>query len=268
MKYFWIAALPLLLAACSPDHQPADSPTATTPTDTAQWVVDRAIAAHGGPYVENSRIEFDFRDRHYVSERRGGQFTYERIWQDSSGDHYRDVLSNEGLYREINDERVQLSAKDSAAYANSVNSVLYFALLPYYLNDPAVRKTYLGRTRIKGREYHEVKVTFKREGGGKDYEDEFVYWFATDDYTMDYLAYNYLTDGGGARFREAYNVRNVAGIRFADYVNYQPIPDTKEVEIFDKLFNEGALRELSRIESANVEVQLLDTSIENEGMRD
>lgn len=248
------------LIAC----QPANQETGTAgPEETAQEevpgearrIVDRAIEAHGSDLVDERRIEFDFRGRHYVSTRQGGKFTYERIFTDTTGDRIRDVLTNEAFYREVNGERISLPAKDSAAYANSVNSVIYFALLPYYLNDPAVVKAYLGEETVKGKPYHKVKVTFRPEGGGKDYEDVFIYWFHRDEYTMDYLAYNYQTEGGGARFREAYNIRTVDGIRFADYVNYKPDEKNMEVATFARLFESGGLEELSRIDIENVQVE-------------
>lgn len=227
------------------------------PAELAQAVVDSAIAVHGMAAVSGNRIEFDFRNRHYVSERRGWRFTYERIFTDSTGRHIRDVLSNNGLLREIDGMPVSLPAEDSAAYARSVNSVIYFALLPYYLNDRAVVKEYLGEVSIKGQPYHKVKVTFRQEGGGRDFEDEYIYWFHRDRHTMDYVAYNYQVDGGGARFREAYNVRTVGGIRFADYINYEPTDSTLEVATFDHRFTTGGLKELSRIETQQVQVSPL-----------
>jgi hypothetical protein len=223
------------------------------PVSKAQQVVDEAIAAHGAARVAHSRIEFDFRGRHYVSDREGGIFTYERIFTDtSSGDKIRDVLSNNGFYREVNGQRVALPAKDSAAYSNSVNSVLYFALLPYYLNDPAVQKEYLGETTIRGEPYDEVKITFRQEGGGKDFQDEFVYWIHRHNNTVDFMAYSYDDDGEtGARFREAYHIHKVGGIRFVDYINYKPVVETLEVETFDDLYEQGQLEELSRIDTEN-----------------
>jgi hypothetical protein len=257
MKNIGFIFLFFILWSCGTETgQTAEPGTETAPADSAAWIIDQAIATHGGALIDKSRIAFDFRDRHYISDRDGGKFTYERIWQDTSGDQYRDVLNNEKLYREVNGELVKLSAKDSAAYANSTNSVIYFALLPYFLNDPAVRKVYLGKSQIKGQDYHKIKVTFRQEGGGKDFEDEFIYWIHTENFTMDYLAYNYITDGGGARFREAYNVRHIEGIRFADYINYQPEPDSRAVATFDRLYNEGAMKELSRIDSEHIEVDL------------
>ncbi len=235
---------------------PESDPVTENSANDAATIIDQAIEKQGSDRCDNSLITFDFRDRHYRSKRDNGAFTYERIFTDEDGQKVRDVLTNQGFYREVDGKKVALSAKDSSAYANSVNSVIYFALLPHFLQDPAAQVTYLDETTIKGKPYHEIKVTFKQEGGGKDYEDEFVYWFHRDSLTMDYIAYNYLTDGGGARFREAYDARTISGIRFADYINYKPKEDTRAVATFDSLFETGQLEELSRIVSENIQVSL------------
>jgi len=248
----------MLGTACSTDaNREVIQPQEQASVSKAQRIVDAAIAAHGLERIDGRRIEFDFRERHYVSARRGGAFTYERIFTDSIGRKIRDVLTNEGFHREVNGKTVELTAKDSAAYANSVNSVLYFALLPYHLNDPSVQKEYLGEEEVRGEPYDQVRITFRQEGGGKDFEDEFIYWFHRDRHTLDYLAYNYQTDGGGARFREAYNVRKIDGIRFADYVNYRPAAPSMAVATFDSLLEAGGLEELSRIDTENPVVQPL-----------
>lgn len=256
MRNSIIFFLSLVIVGCSTPESSQDSPKAEEKTQ-AQLIVDRAIEAHGSSRVSGYVIEFNFRGRHYLSRREGGLFQYERIWTDTLGDHYRDVLTNEGLYREVNGKKVALPAKDSSAYANSVNSVLYFALLPYYLNDEAVNKKYEGEATVNGQPYHKIKITFGEEAGGKDYEDQFMYWIHRDRYTIDYLAYNYLTDGGGARFREAINVREVSGIRFADYINYKPQTPSMAIETFDRLLEQDSLVELSRIITENVTVQPL-----------
>ena len=226
------------------------------PDDVAQKIVDKAMKVHGSALLANAEVDFDFRDRHYRAVRKGGMFTYERIFTDKDGHKVRDILSNSGLKREVDGIEAALAQKDRDAYANSVNAVLYFALLPFSLNDAAVIKTYQGETTIKGEPYHKVKVTFRQEGGGKDYEDEYVYWVHKKRLTMDYLAYNFHVDGGGARFRQAVNVRTIQGIRFQDYINYQPTDGTMDVAILDQLFEKGQLKELSRIETANVVVRL------------
>lgn len=224
--------------------------------DSAQWIVEKAIAVHGGRQLAKSTVAFDFRKRHYIAKRDNGQFQYERIFTGEDGVPVRDILTNKGITRELGGQSVTLSAKDSSAYSNSVNSVVYFALLPYFLNDPAVKKSYLGQVSIKGKPYHKIKVSFQQDGGGKDFEDEYVYWFHRDSYTMDYLAYNYQVDGGGARFRVAYNFRIEKGIRFADYRNMKPTNGSMDVEQFDRFYEEGLLEEISLIETENISVEL------------
>lgn len=256
-------ALPLLaLLACNNAEKATDTKNVPMPAPTektkAQLLVDQTIAKHGGKAYENAIVKFTFRDRQYKATRRGASFEYERSWTDSTGQQIRDVLNNGGLYREINGKRVELSAEDQAKYTSSVNSVIYFALLPSSLNDAAVIKEYLGEVNIKSKPYHKIKVTFQQDGGGEDFDDEYVYWLHRDSLTMDYLAYNFQEEGGGARFREAYNARYENGIRFADYVNYQP-KDTAnlQVETFDQAFESGGLKELSKIETEKVEVIIL-----------
>ena len=87
--------------------------------------------------------------------------------------------------------------------------------LPFGLNDPAVIKEYLGQKVINQQLYEKVKVTFLQENGGKDFEDVFVYWIHAESKTVDFLAYSYLTDGGGVRFRQAINRRN--HLRYANF---------------------------------------------------
>ena len=207
----------------------------------AQEIVDRAIAAHGGKKYQKASIEFDFRKRHYKSVRDKGQYQYERTFTDKEGAAIRDVLTNEEFYREVNGQRKTLTDKERNSWSGSVNSVHYFVQLPALLNDPAVIKTYAGESSIKGKQYHKVEVRFRKEGGGRDHEDVYMYWFDQSTHTMDYLAYNFLVNGGGARFREAYNIRVVNGIRFADYINYKPKADQRDVAQFDQLFENIAI---------------------------
>ncbi len=233
--------LGVLMGACRPANDP-------------QKIIDQVIQNHGGDRYENVRISFDFRGRHYVMLHQNGFFQYERHFSDSAG-QIKDVLSNHGFKRYLNDHDITDTVKKAAAYARSVNSVAYFALLPYRLNDPAVNKTYLGTGEIKDELYHKILITFNQEQGGDDYSDQFVYWIHAKDMTMEYLAYSYHTDGGGKRFRAPFNVRTVGGIRFADYDNYQQVDDSVKLEDYHKEYNQGSLKLLSKIALENLHVQ-------------
>lgn len=258
MRYLHLLTPLLFLGACTSNTENTSAAEATDPviTDTARWVVEQAILQHGGPALDTSLVRFTFRERAYTAARAGAEFLYERAYPDQEGQVIKDALSPKTFSRTINGEVVQLSEKDSSAYANSLNSVMYFAFLPYFLTDPAVHLEYQGVTEAFGQPHYELKVTFDAEGGGKDFEDEYAYWFATDDFTLNYLAYNFLVNGGGARFREAYNARQIEGILFQDYINYKPTDEARrDILAFDDLFVAGQLDTLSRIDLEEVSVE-------------
>jgi hypothetical protein len=220
--------------------------------DNAQLIVDECIEAHGGNAYKKLNINFDFRDKHYSILKKGDQFTYERVMKDTSGIVTKDVMTNERFERFINNKSVSIPDSIAIKYKNSINSVVYFALLPQPLNDAAVNKTYIGEVVIGGQKYHKIKVTFEKENGGKDHEDLYIYWINQQSKFMDYFAYSYKVDGGGIRFRERIGSKNVKGIRFQNYINYEPSSNEYAVEDLDKAFVEGKLRELSRIENLNI----------------
>ena len=222
------------------------------PSGDAQEIVDRAIEASGGERYQNSRIEFTFRDRKYLAYRETGQRVLKRITQTDSA-RIEDVITGAAFDRKVAGVSQQLPDTTRRKLADAVNSVHYFAYLPSGLNDPAVNKTYLGVIEIGGSEYHKVKVTFDQEGGGTDFEDIFVYWFNTQTNLPDYLAYEYHTNGGGMRFREAYNERKVGGIRFVDYRNFK-YEGSLPVTSLDSLYEAGDLELLSLIELEDIQV--------------
>ncbi len=232
--------------------------SACTSTPEVQRIVDRAIEAHGGAdRLDGTIIQFDFRDRRFTLQHDGGLFHYERTFPDSSV-RIRDVMTNDGVYREIDGRRVELSESMRNSVLSGVNSVSYFVLLPFKLNDPAVRKRHLGTSTIAGEPYDKVEITFAEEGGGRDYRDRFVYWFHQDRHTMDYFAYDFEEDYGGTRFREAVRPRVVGGIRFVDHVNYTsdlfPAPGDS-IEHYDRAFEDGEVRFVSEIIHENVSVE-------------
>ena len=224
----------------------------------AEKIVDKAIDAHGGAAYSSSQIEFDFRDTHYTILKTPDRFEYIRAFSDSTG-NVKDLLNNEGFVRTVNGAKIDtLSEEWIGKYSRSVNSVAYFAYLPYGLNDPSVFKKLLGETEINGEKYNLIKVTFAEEGGGEDFDDEFLYWIGTDDSMVDYMAYSYHTDGGGVRMREVKEVLEVGGIRFQNYLNLKPADESVSVENMQELYESGYLELLSEINLENIRVEPLE----------
>lgn len=216
-------------------------------------IVDKAIEEAGANNLNGKEIGFDFRDKHYRSVRENGRYLLERSFEQDSL-NIRDVLNNEGFSRFVNGTQEQVADSMVTRYSNSVNSVHYFAYLPYGLNDQAVNKEMMGEVNINGKDYYKIKVWFDQQGGGTDFEDVFIYWIGKNDFKVDYLAYEYHTNEGGIRFREAYNRRTVNGIDFVDYRNYKPVSKDIELSTIDSLFANDALELLSVIELKDVKV--------------
>ncbi len=243
MKYALIALSLFLVLSCREK---------VTENLSAQDIVNRSIEEAGGEAYLNSNVQFQFRDRYYVLEIIGNSRLLKRISLLDTA-VVVDIKEGQNFRRLINDQPVALPDSTANRYANSVNSVHYFAYLPYGLNDPAVNKELLGNSTIKGESYYKVRVTFEREGGGDDFDDVYVYWFNQDTFKPDYLAYEFHVDGGGLRFRKAYNERYINGLRFVDYENYKYGREVAP-ELLDSLYQQGRLELLSKIELKNVEV--------------
>jgi hypothetical protein len=219
---------------------------------TAQQIIDEAINRAGGELYSCSHIDFVFRDRQYSLEYDNSQKILKRSFElDSS--RVIDVRYKDGFERIVDNHSVNVPDSTARKFSNSINSVHYFAYLPYGLNDRSVNKKMLGERTVKDQEYYVIEITFDQEGGGDDFEDVYIYWIHKENFTPDYLAYEFHVDGGGMRFREAYNERYIEGIRFVDYTNYKPI-ETASIHEIDRLYKEDGLELLSRIELEEIRV--------------
>lgn len=208
-------------------------------------IVDKSIEVSGGELYRTSNISFVLRDIKYELEYDKGKKILKRTFKKDST-VVLDVLRHNGFERYIDGNPVIVSDSMAIKYSNSINSVHYFAYLPYGLNDPAVNKKLLGETQIGDRQYYKVEVTFDQKDGGKDFEDIYIYWIDKETFKPDYLAYEFRVDGGGSRFREAFNERIINGIRFVDYKNYKADADTSVYEL-EALFKSQKLEPLSTI---------------------
>jgi len=247
MKNYLYILFTVLMTACghstSSSTEEVESAELATPE---QELIARVQAAHGVDNLEGKEVSFTFRDKQYVRDVFNNAYGYSRSGLNENGEMVIDSWRGDDFERTVNGVTVQVTEKDANAFKNSINSVFYFALLPASLTDPAVNVELLEETKIKGIEYAKIKVTFDEEGGGEDHHDIFIYWFNKETNTMDYLAYEYFTNGGGIRFREAYNPRTVGGFRVQDYSNFEP-PSGVELIDMDKVFEMGRMELVSDI---------------------
>ena len=226
-----------------------------TPTSN---LIDKIIQQSNAVYgfdKPDYKIEFDFRDYHYSLERNQGFYSYSRQIT-KEGKKIVDLMTSVDILKRFeNDSLVFLQDSIRKLYSNSLNSVMYFFQLPSPLKDPAVNAKLLNSVEIEGNSYWTLKITFDQEGGGDDFQDEYRYWISKKNYQIDYFAYNYLTDGGGSRFRKSKNLRKQLGFLFQDYINYKPEVNFLPLDSLPSFFEQGKLIELSLIENKNIEVK-------------
>ncbi len=225
------------------------------PDLTGDQIIQKAIEAQGSKTLDDGRVSFDFRDNHFMAARQDGKFSLTRCSDVECKDTV-DVLTNTDFKRTVQGKEVLLPDSSKASYGNAVNSVHYFAVLPYGLDSPSVTKELIDTSSINGKSYYKIKVGFKKQGGGTDYKDDYMYWVNRDNFYVDYLAYNYQEAEGGTRFREAYNPRIINGVRFVDYRNFVPQEQYPPLQSLDSLFINRKLDLFSVIELKNIKVVL------------
>lgn len=215
--------------------------------EKAAKIVESCIEVHGGENYKDLDVSFDYRKFRVHLKHEGAHFQYERTTKDSLGNEVHDILNNDGFTRKINDEKQNLPAAESGKFKEGLNAIAYFVLLPYKLSEPAVNLKYLGETTFENNTYEKIYVTFNKEDGGKDHQDEFCYWINKDSHTMDYLSYA----NGGPRLRKVTKRQKVDGVIFQDYDNYEILDTTISTSEYDKAFIEGKAKLLSTIEQVN-----------------
>ena len=216
----------------------------------SQKIINDAIAAHGGDLYNTAQYSFGFRGNIYQFKNDGINYEYTKS-SNKDNTVIFDVLKNGVFSRTVNGEAVELSEKEIVSGTGAINSVIYFATLPYKLNDKAVNFKHIESTIIKNKHYHVIEVTFNKDGGGEDHDDEYYYWVNKDTNKIDYLAYNYQVNKGGVRFRSAYNVRVIDGVTFQDYINYKADVGTPLKDL-PMLYEAEKLKELSKIKTENI----------------
>ncbi len=212
-------------------------------TPEAKDIIAESIAAHGGKNYEDIDVRFIFRKDTLSITLKGGTYLYTRTYADSTGNHFADTLSNTGFIHTKNGGLLILNADSTASLTEKLNSIVYFVLLPYRLQDASVQPRFAGTTNILGAEHKKIEVRFIKQHGGKDYTDTYCYWINNKTHLVDYLSYS----NGGTRFRKAVNRKTVQGILFQDYENYVFADSTLPPIQADTLFAKGKASLLSNI---------------------
>ena len=249
-------AAALALAACGDS-----APTGPHASPEALALIQAAQEAHGTGALEGATLHFTFRGDPFEATRDGGAFRYARTTTDSLGRTVVDALTNAGLTRTVDGEAVPLAEDEAGRIETAVNSVVYFATLPAPLTDAAVRARALGRDSVAGEAYERLEVTFAEDGGGRDWEDRYLYWLHPERWTVDYLAYTYALAPGasgandtGHRFRRVIGTADAGGFRVQDYANLTA-DSLGALEEYPAALAGGATREVSEVRTEDARLE-------------
>ena len=245
----------VLSSACQTDKKTQADDEGSAGILSADDIIQKAIEASGKQKVSDHRIVFEFRDKTYISEGICGQFKFTRI---DTSKQVKDVFFKDSLQRKVKGKVVQLADTTATSIKSTINSVNYFVHLPYRLKDGAVKAKRLADDTIADTFYYQLQVKFSKDGGGKDHQDIYRYWFDKKDYSMDYLAYEFYTNDGGMRFRVKKVERKMKGIVFQDYENLKPKADSLSFSNISEAYKEDRLEKVSKIITQPVSVALLE----------
>ena len=222
-------------------------------------IVARSIAHHGGDIYRHSEASLELCS---------GSGCYRMTVRTDGGLYRHEVTGpHRGRTRTVRADNDSVSASrdgeplivlDQARQAlrDWATARIYFAFLPYRLDDPTVIQQDLGIDEWEGRRLHKVKITFE-PGSSTDAEDEYLYWFDPETARLEQFAYSFQGRPGGLRFRRLGNYRRVGGILFFDQENLGVEGDELSVDQIDAAFVRERMREVSRVELSEITVRPL-----------
>lgn len=223
-------------------------------------IVRRSIDFHGGELYESSRVEMRLcsgsgcYDLEVESD--GGLYRH-RVAGPVSAGHREVEATNDAVRYWLDGSEVEIpSPADARSLRDWATARIYFAFLPYRLDDPSVIQRDLGLERWGQRELHKVKITF-RAGSSTDDQDQFLYWFDPESARLEQFAYSYEGSPGGLRFRRLHDYRRVGGILFFDQRNLGIEGDGLSVDLITPEYVERSLRPISEVRLEEIAVSPL-----------
>ena len=251
MKQFLLLIILMSFISC----QDEENNQSLEESQKIEEIIKKTIEVAGGENYKKATISFNLREYNYRSQRNGLEFSLERQFVAGS-DSILDVVSNSGFQRYVNDSLRKIPDSLLTRFNKEVKTVHYFAHLPYGLDNLGLNKDLLDDTRINGKPYFQLKMTYGKGESGVAGHDQFLYWIHKENYTVDYLAYKFEEEEEGIRFRAAVNPRVIKGIRFVDYHNYTAVKPDTQLEALDELYEKDKLKFLSTIETEVLKVEV------------
>lgn len=234
--------------------------TAAAADEAGLDIVARAIEHHGGDRYRHSETSLELCSGsgcYRVRVRTDGGLYEHEVSGPYRGRTRTVRADNESVSVRRDGEPLAVLPEARQALRDWAMARIYFAFLPYRLEDPGVVRQDLGLEEWDGRPLRRVGVGFAA-GSSTDAEDEYVYWFDPETARLEQFAYSFTGRPGGLRFRRLGNYRRVGGILFFDQTNLGVEgPDLRVGQITPEFVRER-MRVVSEIELRDIRVEPLD----------
>jgi hypothetical protein len=222
-------------------------------------IVARAIEHHGGEIYRNSEVSLELCSGsgcYQLTVRTQGGLYRHQVRGPYRGRERVVIADNDSVSVRLDGEPATVEPEARQAARNWATARIYFAFLPYRLNDPGVLQQDLGIEQWEGRRLHKVKVGFVA-GSSTDADDEYLYWFDPETARLEQFAYSFSGRPGGLRFRRLSNYRRVGGVLFFDQSNLGVEAPDLGVDQIDPAFVRQRMRQVSEVELRDIKVRPL-----------
>jgi hypothetical protein len=233
------------------------TPARLIAADSAQQIVDKSIAYHGGSIYTSSETSMVITSKsgtfELTSKVSGGTFDH-RVTRVRNGREEFVRLTNDSVEVTALGETTLFEGESAERLTRFIYERVYFPFLPYRLNDPGVIKTDLGHEVWNGRTLRKIKITF--EGAAAD-GDEYVYWFDPATGRLEQYAYSFSNNAGGLRLRRGFDYRRVGGLLFFDSENIGLSGTEHSVDEITPEFVASKMATISTVKLSDVAVRRL-----------
>lgn len=183
-------------------------------------IIEEAIRVSGYKDHTAFKAEFDVEDTHYIVTQYKESFSYERIFKDSILTIH-DILNNKGFMRMADTLTEILPESEARRLSSSLDSTVFFVLIPECLGDPAFVKSYIGQGTFQSNPFDlfEIKSIVESEKKraihcrlwiGADHRIRFIQNFSGNSDVANNLT-------------EVSAYQNVMGIQIPEFITYQTV---------------------------------------------
>ncbi|MDT8347504.1 MAG: DUF6503 family protein, partial [Flavobacteriaceae bacterium] len=220
--------------------------------ENSDVLMNECIDHYGFDDINNKKFAFTFRSKKFDAQFKNGKYLYTSVLKDSTGSTI-DSLWNDGFSRHKNGDLVTTPEVKLKGYAATLNSIVYFALLPYGLNHEGVLLGQLDTMSFGDTKYYLIAVDFASDDP-EAHNDSYMYWINSTNKSIDYLAYYFCDEYCDYRFRVKTKEHHVDGFRFQDYDNYKPTDSILGLTDLMTAYKNNRLKKVSEIKLEAIQV--------------